>query len=133
MLVGVALLVIVLMGTVVELIGIGICDARERSEANHFCLVAEPGLEAALAAVGIVLVVVSRSYRPFVVSVTGRTAPTDRPPEERGIEPCECALLMFDLGDTFSPPGQAEQLALVMGGVGVEGISTVDLSIKGIA
>lgn len=132
-LVGVVLLVIVLMGIVVELVGMGICDARERREANHLCLVAEPGLEAVLATAGVMLVVVSRSCRPFVVSMTERNAPTDRLPGERGIEPWECDLLMFDLGDTFSPPGHAEQLALVIGGVGVEGISVEDLNFRGIA
>lgn len=129
-LVGVVLLVMFLMGVVVELVGIGICDARERSEANHFCLVPDPGLDVVLFTWGIVLVVVSRSYRPFVVSMTERTVPIDRPYDEKAIELWDGDLLILDLGDTFSPPGQAEQLALAIGRVGVEDISAVDLSIE---
>lgn len=76
MLVGIVLLVIV-----VGLAGFKLCDARERSEANHFCLAAEPKLELGLVAVVIVLVVMSRavmsgSHWLFVVLLTERNALT---------------------------------------------------------
>ena len=129
-LVGVVLLVIVLIGILVGLVGIGICDARERSEANHFCLVGEPGLEAALVAVEVVLVVVPRSVRPFVKPLAVRTAPADRPLDGRLIEPCDVDFLIPDPGDTFSPPGQAEQLTSATGEVDIEDISAVDLRIE---
>lgn len=130
--VGVVVLVMFLMGIVVELVGIGICEARERSEANHFCLVAETGLDVVLDAVGTVIALVSRSYRSFGVAITERTAPIVRPYDGKDTDPWDDDLLILDIGDTFSPPGHAERVALAVGGLGDRDMSAGDLSLEAI-
>lgn len=72
------------------LLGIGICEALERRELYHLCLVVEPpGLEEQLelGVAGMALVTMFSARRPFREPLTERTASRDRWPNVRLIDP----------------------------------------------
>lgn len=73
--------------------------------------------------------VVPRSCLCFEVSPNERHAPAGRRPGELLIKLCDVDLCVCDPGDTFSPLGQAEQLALAMGEVCVGHIIAVNPSV----